>query len=100
MTSSSSTTASSPHQKPLKKRLAAVARKTYNRVCCDCPEKAPTWAVIIPPPEKAPLSSRDLVAFVCFNCASVHRQLGMSLVRSIALDECESKLIKSTQQQQ
>lgn len=93
MTSSSLTsspTSQNQQQRPLKKRLAAVARKPHNRVCCDCPEKAPTWAVLLPPPEKAPVSSRDLVAFVCFNCASVHRQLGMSLVRSIALDECES----------
>lgn len=96
MTSSSST--SSPHQKPLKKRLAAVARKTQNRVCCDCPEKAPTWAVILPPPENAPLSSRDLVAFVCFNCASIHRQLGMSLVRSIALDEWTEYDVESAEQ--
>ena len=86
---SSGTSGGSP-QKQLKKRLTSLARKTHNRVCCDCPEKAPTWAVILSPPsDYAPMGSRDLVAFVCFNCAAVHRQLGTSQVKSIALDECK-----------
>ncbi len=82
-------TSSTSPQKPLKKRLSALARKTPNRVCCDCPEKAPTWAVILPPPIHAPTGSRDLVALVCFNCAAAHRQLGISHVKSIVLDECK-----------
>ena len=80
------------NQKALRKRVAALARKGHNRVCCDCPEKAPTWAAFITPSKEAPLGSQELVAFICFNCAGGHRQLGplvVSKVKNIALDECK-----------
>jgi hypothetical protein len=85
------TSSSSPQKDPRKRRLAHLAKKTSNRVCCDCPERAPTWAAIIAPPKQAPMGSRDLVAFVCSNCATAHRQLRpqVSQVKNVALDECE-----------
>jgi len=85
-------TSSSGSIKALRKRVASLARKAHNRVCCDCPEKAPTWAAFVSTPKQAFAGSRELVAFICFNCAGAHRQLGpmVSGVKSIALDECKS----------
>lgn len=80
----------SSEQKALRKRLATVIRKPYNKVCCDCPEKS-TLASILEPPDDAPLGSIALVAFVCYNCASVHKQLGSDIarVRNVTLEDCK-----------
>ena len=90
--SSSSSAQPTGDQKSLKKRLAVLAKKPQNKVCCDCPEKGPSWASILSPPENAPLGSNKLIAFLCMNCAGAHRQLGTHIcrVKSITLDnDCE-----------
>ena len=78
-------------KKELTKRLAALLEKPENKICSDCSEKRPTWGALIKAPTDAPLGSKTLVVFVCFNCAGAHRQLGahLSFVRSVTFDDCK-----------
>jgi hypothetical protein len=73
----------------LKKRLAQLLRRSGNKVCADCPEKRPTWGSIVKPNPESPIGSQTMVAFVCFQCAGIHRRLGthVCFVRSVSLDD-------------
>jgi hypothetical protein len=75
----------------LTKRLTALLKKSENKTCSDCSDKRNTYGALIKAPTDAPLGSKTLVVFVCFNCAGAHRQLGtaFSLVRSVTFDDCK-----------
>jgi hypothetical protein len=76
----------------LTKRLAQLLKRNGNKVCADCPEKRPTWGSIVKPSLEAQSGSETLVAFVCFQCAGIHRRLGthVCFVRSVSLDDWNS----------
>jgi len=60
----------------IKDQLLELAREDENNICADCGEANPLWA------------SANLGLFICINCASIHRALGVhvSRVKSIMLD--------------
>lgn len=76
-------------QRQLKKRLSHLLKQNANKKCAECPEKRPTWCSLIKPHPEAPLGSKTLAAFICFQCAGIHRKLGTHIcfVRSVSLDD-------------
>ena len=81
-------------QKALKRRLTAVVRNPLNRTCCDCTDRASTWASILCVDHSTvptPPGARDLVVFLCRSCAECHAKLGpeISHVIRVELEECK-----------
>eukprot|EP00124_Ichthyophonus_hoferi_P000589 Ihof_evm23s22 gene=Ihof_evmTU23s22 len=72
-------------QRILKKDL----EKEGNKICADCHAKGPRWA------------SWNIGAFVCTNCAGIHRNLGVhiSKVKSVNLDKWTAEQLETFQAQ-
>lgn len=90
---------SSTDQRELKRRLAQILKGNPNKKCVDCHEKRPTWCSLIKPHSEAPVGSKMLAAFVCFQCAGIHRKLGTHIcfVRSVSLDDWVKSEVEATE---